>query len=90
MLGPYRDRLKIACYIPLDGNIIHERDAASLEQADRVIVYTTFARTQFEGAFGRLRANRADGWLPAVDVIPHGVDLAHFHPFPELLQASFD
>ena len=89
VLGPYRDRLKIACYIPLDGNIIRERDAASLEQADRVIVYTEFARKQFEAAFGRLRAKGA-GSFPAVDVIPHGVDLTRFHPFPELLQASFD
>jgi D-inositol-3-phosphate glycosyltransferase len=90
VLGPYRDRLKVACYIPLDGNIVHERDAAALEQADRVIVYTEFARTQFEGAFGRLCASGAGESFPAVDVIPHGVDLACFHPFPELRQASFN
>jgi glycosyltransferase involved in cell wall biosynthesis len=28
ILGPYRDRLKIACYIPLDGYIINEADVA--------------------------------------------------------------
>jgi hypothetical protein len=58
ILGPYRDRLKIACYIPLDGKIRNEDDAAPLERADRVIVYTEFARNEF-------------------------------HPFPDLLQASF-
>jgi D-inositol-3-phosphate glycosyltransferase len=88
ILGPYRDRLKIVCYIPLDGKIVNEEDAASLERADRVVVYTAFARKEFEGAFDRLREKRG-GEFPAVDVIPHGVDRDGFHPFPQLLQASF-
>jgi len=88
ILGPYRDRLKIVCYIPLDGNIKNEEDAAALEQADRVVVYTEFARKEFEGAFERLRLKRG-GEFPAVDVIPHGIDQNRFYPFPELLQASF-
>ena len=89
ILGPCRDRLKIACYIPLDGNIRNEDDAASLEHADRVIVYTDFARKEFEGAFDRLRRKRGEGEFPAVEVIPHGVDRNHFHPFPDLLRSSF-
>ena len=89
ILGPYRDRLKIACYIPLDGRITKGEEAAALEQADRVVVYTEFAREEFEGAFERLRAKRGGGEFPAVDVIPHGVDRDRFHPFPDLLQASF-
>jgi D-inositol-3-phosphate glycosyltransferase len=88
ILGPYRDRLKIVGYIPLDGKIINEEDAAALEQADRVVVYTQFARKEFEGAFERLRSKRG-GEFPAVDVIPHGIDATHFHPFPELLDAGF-
>jgi glycosyltransferase involved in cell wall biosynthesis len=89
ILGPYRDRTKIVCYIPLDGRIRNEDDAAPLERADRVVVYTDFARNEFEGAFDRLRGKRGGGGFPAVDVIPHGVDRDRFHPFPELLQASF-
>lgn len=89
VLGPYRDRLKIVCYIPLDGRIVNEEDAAALEQADRVVVYTEFARKEFEGAFERLRDKRGGGAFPAVDIIPHGTDLECFRPFPELLQASF-
>jgi glycosyltransferase involved in cell wall biosynthesis len=88
ILGPYRDRLRIVGYIPLDGKIINEENAAPLERADRVVVYTEFAQKEFEGAFDRLRAKRG-GEFPAVDVIPHGVDLSHFHPFPQLKQASF-
>jgi D-inositol-3-phosphate glycosyltransferase len=90
ILGHFRDRLKIIAYIPLDGNIVNEEDAASLENADRVAVYTTFAQKEFEGAFQRLRSKRGGGEFPRVDVIPHGVDRSHFHPFPELLAASFD
>jgi D-inositol-3-phosphate glycosyltransferase len=89
ILGPYRDRLKIAGYIPLDGRITKEEEAAALEQADRVVVYTEFARKEFEGAFDRLREKRGGGKFPAVDVIPHGVDRKGFHPFPQLLQTSF-
>jgi len=87
ILGPYRDRLKIVCYIPLDGKITNEENAAALVQADRVVVYTEFARTQFEQAFSRLREKQGD--FPGVAVIPHGVDRDCFYPFPELLQASF-
>ncbi len=89
ILGPYRDRLKIVCYIPLDGKITNEEDAASLERGDRVVVYTQFARKEFEGAFDRLREKRGEGEFPAVDVIAHGVDRNRFHPFPQLLQTSF-
>src|SRR4051812_4312176 len=88
VLAPYRDRLGIVAYIPLDGNIVKEADAAALQRADRVVVYTRFAQKQFEGAFDRLRAGRG-GDFPAVDVIPHGVDLERFHPFAPLLQAAF-
>jgi D-inositol-3-phosphate glycosyltransferase len=82
-------RVKIACYIPLDGKIINEKDATPLESVHRVVVFTNFARNEFECAFDRLRANRGGGEFPAVDVIPHGVDRDRFYPFPELMQASF-
>jgi glycosyltransferase involved in cell wall biosynthesis len=88
ILGPYRDRLKIIGYIPLDGEIVNEENAAPLQRADRVVVYTEFARKSFQAAFDRLRQKRG-GEFPGVDVIPHGVDLSRFHPFPELKQASF-
>src|SRR3954452_23413235 len=54
ILGPYRDRLRIVAYIPLDGNIVKPKDAAPLQRADRVVVYTRFAQHQFEAAFDRL------------------------------------
>jgi len=82
VLGPLRDRLKIVAYIPLDGRIARPRDAAPLRAADRIVVYTEFARAEFQKAL--------DCECPAVHVIPHGVDLDHFFPLPELLDAGFD
>jgi len=73
ILGPYRDRLKIAVYIPLDGRITNERAAAALRDADRVVVYTEFARAEFLNAFARLGSG-----FPRVDVIPHGIDREKF------------
>ena len=89
IFGPYRDRLKIIAYIPLDGNIVNEDDAASLSGADRVVVYTAWAQGQFENAFERLRKKNGAGEYPAVDVIPHGIDSERFYPFPELIEARF-
>jgi D-inositol-3-phosphate glycosyltransferase len=89
LFGPFRDRLRIAAYIPLDGRITNAPDAAPLEHADRVIAYTEFGRAQFEGAFRRLGEQDASRHFPAVDIIPHGVDRDRFFPFPELTQSSF-
>ncbi|HEU0081531.1 MAG TPA: glycosyltransferase family 4 protein, partial [Bradyrhizobium sp.] len=88
ILGPFRDRLRIVCYIPLDGRIVDEENAAALQGSDRVVVYTEFAKSEFEAAFARLGEKRG-GEFPAVDVIPHGIDRDRFFPFPQLLQASF-
>lgn len=88
-LGPYRDRLKIAAYIPLDGKIVNEADAAPLVRADRVIGYTEFGRAQFVDAFRRLRAAGKATDVPQVDIIAHGIDPHRFFPFPELIRADF-
>src|SRR3954468_7685314 len=72
VLAPYRDRLKIAGYIPLDGRITKEENAAPLERADRVVVYTSVTRKEFEGAFDRLRRSRGGGDFPAGDGTPQG------------------
>jgi len=88
ILGPYRDRLKIAAYIPLDGKITNEEDAAPLAQTDRVVVYTEFGRGEFEGAFRRLHEKQPARHFPAVDVIPHGIDRKRFFPLPDRAQAK--
>jgi glycosyltransferase involved in cell wall biosynthesis len=80
ILGPFRDRVKIAAYIPLDGKIVRPSDAAPLRAADRIVVYTEFARAQFQQAFERLNVANGERAVPAIDVIPHGVNLDCFFP----------
>jgi D-inositol-3-phosphate glycosyltransferase len=89
LFKPFRDRLKIVSYIPLDGKIINEEDAAPLEQCDCVVGYTQFSKNEFEQAFSRLIQKRERGDFPKVEIIPHGVDLDRFHPSLELMQARF-
>src|SRR5262249_21421070 len=89
ILGQYRERLKIVGYIPLDGKIAEEKEAAAFENADRVVVYTEFARREFENAFLKLCQKR-QVVFPDVTVIPHGIDRDRFYPFPQLLESSFD
>lgn len=90
ILAPYQDRTKIVAYIPLDGNIVRASDVAALRAADRVVVYTGFARAQFLQAFAKFGPCRGARPFPAVEVIPHGVDLNCFFPFPQLVAAGFD
>jgi D-inositol-3-phosphate glycosyltransferase len=90
ILASFRNRLKIVGYVPLDGNIVRATDAEAFRAADRVVVYTEFARTQFQQAFNRLGDAGRAHLFPAVEVIAHGVDLGHFFPFPELSDAGFD
>jgi D-inositol-3-phosphate glycosyltransferase len=89
LFAPFRDRLSIAAYIPLDGRITDEAHAAPLEHADRVIAYTRFAQAELEGAFRRLIARGVAPRFPAVDVIPHGTDADRFFPLAELTQAGY-
>lgn len=90
LLGPYRERLKIVAYIPIDGRIVNEEDAAPLQQTDAVVAYTDFARGEFDRAFHRLREERGGRDFPRLEVVPHGVDRERFHPFPELVVSDFD
>lgn len=70
-------RTKIACYCPLDGGIPNPSLIEPLASFDRIVVYTHFARREFE------RAARRHFRFPETSVIPHGVDTDVFHPPPE-------
>ncbi len=88
LFKPYRNQLKIISYIPLDGKIINEDDAAALEECDCIVGYTHFVKNEFDQAFSRLVQKRG-GNFPKVEIIPHGVDRDRFHPSAELLKAQF-
>jgi D-inositol-3-phosphate glycosyltransferase len=71
---------KTVMYCPIDAGPVEPELLAGLEGVDRFVVYTQFARGEIEKALAALRAERPDFAFPAVDVIPHGVDVDCFPP----------
>lgn len=67
-------------YCPIDAGPVEPELLARLEGVDRFVVYTEFARGEIEKALAQIRAERPDFAFPAVDVIPHGVDVERFPP----------
>jgi D-inositol-3-phosphate glycosyltransferase len=78
-----RSRLALVAHFPLDG-CIHQTEAVRpLEHADRVVVYTKGSRDVV------LRAAASEGvQLPAVDVIPHGIDTSSFRPLAGSMESQ--
>ncbi|MGH3089579.1 MAG: glycosyltransferase family 4 protein [Rubrobacteraceae bacterium] len=68
-------RTRIVCYCPLDGKIADDSLIEPLAAFDRLVVYTRFARREFERAAGRGGFS-----LPDATIIPHGVDTDVFRP----------
>lgn len=70
--------VKTVMYCPIDAGPVEPELLAQLEGVDRFVVYTQFARGEVEKALAQIRAERPDFAFPAVDVIPHGVDVERF------------
>lgn len=75
-------RTKVVCYCPLDGKILDLALVEPLTSFDRLVVYTEFARREFEKA-----AERGGVCLPETSVIPHGVDTSVFRPLSGGIEA---
>lgn len=74
-LADRASRTKVVCYCPLDGKIMDGGLIKPLTSFDRLVVYTEFARREFERA-----AERGGVSLPPMEVMPHGVDTDVFRP----------
>jgi D-inositol-3-phosphate glycosyltransferase len=87
-LAPLRQRLKVLVYAPLDGRLPEASWVAPLVSVDRFVVYTEFARREVRRACAALAASGVTTTFPDVEVIPHGVDAAAFHPLAGSLDAQ--
>lgn len=88
-LGDARQGSRLVAYIPLDGVITDPELLRPLFGFDEVLVFTEWARGEIER--GLLALEDVDpSTRPLVGVVGHGVDVAAFHPFPELVAAGFD
>lgn len=86
VLPPYRDRVKVVAYLPLDGALPDDALVAPLTAIDRFVAYTRFGQAEIGGALARLRAQGVGIRSTEVAVIPHGVDTATFHPLAPTIE----
>jgi D-inositol-3-phosphate glycosyltransferase len=88
VLRPHIGRTPLVAYVPLDGCFADPEWARGLLEYDVVCAYTPWARGEFERAWDLLGIPREH--RPALEIVPHGVDVEAFHPRPELLRSGFD
>jgi glycosyltransferase involved in cell wall biosynthesis len=71
----------VVAYCPIDSGPVDAEVLAALAGINRFVVYNEFARREVENAVARIRQDDPQFAFPEVDVLPHGVDRATFHPF---------
>lgn len=87
ILGDYLEQLRevsprprIAMYCPIDSEPLEPAMVERLEGVDRLVAYTRFGKRALEEAAADVRRRRPDFRLPAIDILPHGVDCRTFRP----------
>lgn len=71
---------KTIFYCPIDGPPPGPDDLGVLAGLDRLVWYTEYGRQIVADAFATLGAADPSIKLPALAVLPQGIDLARFHP----------
>lgn len=71
---------KTVFYCPIDGPPLGPDDLGVLAGLDRLVCYTEYGRQIVTDAFAALAATDPLVELPALAVLPHGVDLTRFYP----------
>jgi glycosyltransferase involved in cell wall biosynthesis len=87
-LARIRDRAAIVAYLPIDGHIVDDSFMEPLASIDRFVAYTHFGRAELTSSIDRMRARGLLFTEAPVEVIPHGVDTATFHPLALTIEAQ--
>lgn len=82
VLSAVRDEVKVVAYTPVDGGIGDESLVAPLDFLDCLVTYTEFGRREIESAVEGLRRATPRFGFGRVAVVPHGVDVLTFGPWP--------
>ena len=82
-LQPYRAWLRVVLYAPLEGRAANAAAIRPLPMVDDCIFYTEYARRSVQSLAAELQKEDESFRLPALHVLPHGVDTQVFHPLPE-------
>ena len=80
VLQPYRSRLQIVNYMPIEGNLTDLEAARTVRFVDHCILYTEFARNNLSALCQRLEHQDSQFCAPKLHVLPHGVDTVTFWP----------
>ncbi|MEM8638661.1 MAG: glycosyltransferase [Cyanobacteria bacterium P01_G01_bin.54] len=89
-LQPYRDRLKVINYTPIEGKLIKQESLTPLRFVDHCILYTEFSRQNLHQLGTQRKQHDPDFLLPTLHVLPHGVDTQKFHPYYSTSKAAFN
>jgi glycosyltransferase involved in cell wall biosynthesis len=82
-LQPYRHSLRVVLYAPFEGNVTNVAAIRPLQMVDNCILYTECARSSVLSLAADLMSQDPAFRLPALHVLPHGVDTGIFRPLPQ-------
>jgi D-inositol-3-phosphate glycosyltransferase len=80
VLQPYRSKLQIVNYMPIEGNLTDLEAARTVGLVDHCILYTEFARKNLSSLCQRLEHEGSQFCAPKLHVLPHGIDTETFWP----------
>jgi D-inositol-3-phosphate glycosyltransferase len=72
--------VRTVAYFPVDGEHPRAEKLSTAARADRLVVFTNHARSALNNALTQLGCAPPSCHLPAIEVIPHGVDTEVFRP----------
>ena len=83
ILKKYRDDLKTVMYFPVDGEPIGPEFVKQLDGIDQLVAYNQFGKRVMLEAIAAVKKDNPQFKSSEIEVIPHGIDPKHFHPYPE-------
>ena len=93
-LQPFRDRLKILNYIPIEGKLVKPKAMEALSGVDHCILYTGYAKDNVAQIGKELVKAFPNFKMPKLHVLPHGINCDTFYPlcppFGNLFQSRID
>ncbi|HVR96157.1 MAG TPA: hypothetical protein VMW27_06060 [Thermoanaerobaculia bacterium] len=79
-LQPFRPHCRLFLYLPVEGELVNEEIARTLERVDVCILYTEHARRSVADLCARVSERDPAFRAPRLAVAGHGVDAADFYP----------
>ncbi|HEC63693.1 hypothetical protein LCGC14_0482850 [marine sediment metagenome] len=89
VLKGYVDKIPLIAYAPIDAAPVQEAWLEDLNGISRLVVYTEFAAKEVKKALSAMVIDEngnvlLDREVPALEVIPHGIDTSVFYPWNDV------